>query len=535
MNMISKYLNDLNESQRKALEEKLHSKQEGKCYICEENIELGINNVDIDHIIPLNLGGKDSENNFAITHSSCNREKQDTNLEIAKLINKFKKIEKEAIKNKNTSPDLSDILNKFNGSKFNFKFKIESNKIKYSFSDVGDETIYESLVYLDKLSGLKSFFIEVPIEYLFHDELGLNPRKLSDNVIKLIKEFHNKRPQLHIGIGRLNTQNESKLFIFDGQHKAATQILLGTRKLLLRVFIDPDIELLAITNERAGTVLRQVAFDKSVQRQMGSTILSWKIERLQTDKGISSDDYSFSESELVSHFRGEGREIKKFVIDFIRRKIIEDPENKLIDYINFGGRENEKPLSYSNIEKTFYSLFIYGDSLDIRPFFNEHRENEMNQIVKLMNIIQEEIFKGYDFTIGSSKIEEKIRKIQSGTINETIPDTHLIAYRLSKEEILFNWLKMVKQVIQMYFSNLGRVIDEKKLFAEKFDDQLWTNIRNLIKNIYELPIWSDRNRTHLFSKKEYGYWQEIFRSGKSPDNIQVLNQGVNIVDMIKRD
>ena len=532
--MISKYLNSLNETQRKELEEKLHSKQGGKCHICDDPIELGINQVDIDHIIPLNLGGKDTENNFALTHSSCNREKQDTNLEVAKTIHVFKKIEKETIDTSKVLPDLSNILNKFGGSKFSFKFKTENNKIKYSFSDIGDNSIYESIIYFDKLSGLKSFFIEVPLEYLFHDELGLNPRKLSDNVIKLIKEFYNKRPQLHIGVGRLNTTKDSKLFIFDGQHKAAAQILLGSKKLLLRVFMDPEVELLAITNERAGTVLRQIAFDKSVQRQMGSTILSWKIERFQTDKNLSSDDYSFSEAELVSHFRGEGREIKKFVLDFIRRKIIEDQENKLIDYLNFGGREKEKPLSYSNIEKTFYSLFIHGDLLDVRPFFNEQRENEMTQIVKLMSIIQEEILAGFDFNIGSFKIEERIRKIKEGKISDVIPDAHLKAGRLTKEEILFNWLRMVKQVIQMYFSNLGRIVDEDKLFQEKFDDRLWNNIRNLLKNLYDLPIWADRDRTHLFSKKEYGYWQEIFKTGKSPDNIQVLNEGINIVEMIKR-
>ena len=354
-------------------------------------------------------------------------------------------------------------------------------------------------------------------------------------MLKLIKEFYNKRPQLHSGLARLTTnEKENKLFIFDGQHKAAAQILLGSKRILLRVFIDPNIELLATTNERAGTVLRQVAFDKSVQRQLGSTILSWKIERLQKDKALSSDDYSFSEADLVAHFRGEGREIKKFIIDFIRRKIIEDQENKLIDYINFGGREKEKPLSYSNIEKTFYSLFISGDLLDIRPFFNEQRENEISQIVKLMNIIKEEIFKGFDFNIGSFKIEERIRKVQEGKSNETIPEAHLKAYRLAKEEILFNWLKMVKQVIQMYFSNLGKIVDETKLFQEKFDDRLWNNIGNLLKNLYDLPIWADRDRTHIFSKKEYGYWQEIFRNGKSSDNIQVLSEGINIVEMIKR-
>ena len=530
--MSSKYISGLTESQSKEFKDKLYSKQNGKCYICGDKIDLDLNDVDIDHIIPTNTGGKDEPNNFALTHSSCNREKQDSNLEVARIIHQFKKIEKETIEIKKVLPDLSNVLNKFNGSKYQFKYKVENNKIKYSFSELGNNTLYESTVYTDKLSGIRYFFIEAPLEYFYHDELGLNPRKLSDNVVKLVKEFYNKRPQLHVGLARLDTKKDAKLFVFDGQHKAAAQILLGVRNLPFRVFIDPEPQLLASTNERAGTVLRQVAFDKSVQRQMGSTILTWKIEALQKDKGLSSDDYSFSEADLVAHFRGEGREIKKFVLDFVRRKIIDDPENRLIDYINMGGRDKEKPLSYSSVEKTFYSLFIYGDMLDIRPFFNPQRDNEMTQIVKLMSLIQDEMMKGFDFNIGSFKIEEAIRQIKEGKSSVVIPDNHIKAYRLAKEEILFNWLKMVRQVIQMYFSNLGEIVEEDKLFQEKFDDRLWSNIRNLLKNIYNLPIWADRDRTHLFAKQSYGYWQEVFKTGKSPDNVQVLNQGLNIINMI---
>lgn len=533
----SKFLSAMSEEERKKLIEKLHKKQNGKCFICEERIDPSIRDIDLDNIIPLNAGGKDVENNIALTNSTCNRKKQDSNLEVARLIHHFERIRENSINKEGKSPDLSDMLSYYDGSKYEFRFNIDGNKIKYSFSEIEDEKIYESVIYTDHVSKVKSFIAEIPIEYIFHDEKGLNPRKLTNNVIKLIKEFYQKRPQLHIGLSRINYNNENKakIFIFDGQHKAAAQMLLGNRKLLLRIFLNPELELLAITNERAGTVLRQLAFDKSVQRQLGSTILSWKIERFQLDKGLSPDDYSFSEKDLISHFRGGVREVKKFILDFVRRKVIEDPENELVDYINFGGREKEKPLSYSSIEKTFYSLFILNDALDIRPFFNNRRENEIKQLVKLMNIIVEELLKDkYDFNIGVFKMEERVRKIKEGKSNETIPDDHLRAYRLMKEEILYNWLKIMKQIIQMYFTIQGKIVEEQTLFQESFDEQLWNNVRNFLRNLYDLPIWSDRDRTHIFSKKEYAYWHEIFKTGKSPDGIIVLNEGLNVAEMIKR-
>lgn len=530
----SQLLNSLSETERRELIKRLLIRQNYKCFICEERLDPNVHEFDIDHIIPLNQGGRDYENNLAITHRSCNRSKQDSNLEVARTIFKFKKIERTCIERKGELADLSDVLNVFGGSKYSFRFKIEDNKIRYSFPQLNDNTLYESPIHVDQLSEFKSFFIDVPIEYVFHDPKGINPRKLSKNVIKLIKEFYRKRPQLHVGLARLDTnEKEPKIYIFDGQHKAAAQILLGVRKLMLRVFIDPDIEVLTLTNERAGTVLRQVAFNKSVQRQLGSTILAWRIEKYQKDKGLTSDDYSFSEKDLLSHFRGEGREIKKFILDHIRWKIINHQDNKLKDYVNFGGREKEKPISYSSIEKTFYSLFILNDVLDVRPFFNEKRENEINNVVKLMSIVAEEVLQGnYDFNKGIFKIEERVRKIREGKSSETIPDSHLRAYRLVKEEIMYNWLKYVRAIIHSHFLSQGKQIDQNKLMQESFDEILWQNIRKFIRNLSNLPVWVDRDKTYLFSKRDYRYWETIFSTGISPDGIRVLSKGINFLEMI---
>ena len=39
---------------------------------------------------------------------------------------------------------------------------------------------------------------------------------------------------------RAGEQRAGKLKLFDGQHKAAAQILLGVRELPVRVFVEPD-------------------------------------------------------------------------------------------------------------------------------------------------------------------------------------------------------------------------------------------------------------------------------------------------------
>jgi hypothetical protein len=121
---------------------------------------------------------------------------------------------------------------------------------------------------------------------------------------------------------------------------------------------------LLTTNTNAGTTLRQIAFDKSVQRHLGSALFQDRIDRYRRDRGLPDTAESFSEKDLVLHFRGERREMQRYILDAVRETITHSPENKLKDYIEFGGKGKEKPLSYSSIEKTFYSFFIYSDVLD---------------------------------------------------------------------------------------------------------------------------------------------------------------------------
>lgn len=538
--MASKYLSSLSKEQYQELTNKLNRIQSGKCFICQKPIDLELQSTNIDHIVPLKTRGKDAEENFGLTHESCNKSKLDANLNVARILHRLKDIQEEVFHVEGKAASLKHVLAAFGGSKFNFRYKINGNKLEYSFSEVGENNLKSNDIYEDRLtdkggkSKEKTSFVEVPIEYIFHDDI-INPRGINTSISKLVKEFYKGNPQLHLSLARID---DGKLKIFDGQHKAVAQILLGTKRLLVRVFIDSDVDRLTETNTNAGSSLRQIAFDKSIMRQLNNTLYAERIKKYQDDHHMPEDDFNFSEQQLIDYFKGENVNVKKYIIDSIKHSVTHSKDNKLKDYIDFEGKAKEVPISYSAFSKAILEQLIDSKQFLDTPINYKSdeglnpRELQINQIVGLLNVVANEIYAGkFKPEIGVYRIEQKIIQRKDADIT----DEHLSAFRISKEEVIFNWFIYLRKVIESYFDNTGRVYEPNKLFMEKFDDQLWSNIRNFVKNLVLLPLWKDRSMasTIFAGKNNYDYWKKIFETGKSPDGADVLAKPLNFMDMIK--
>ena len=527
--MASKYLSSLSEQEYKNLTNKLLNIQQRKCFICEKEIDA-IHETNIDHIIPLNLKGKDNDQNFALTHESCNKSKQDSHLQIARILCRLDQIqEKECKKDERFS--LKQVLSYYEGSKFDFKFKKESDYFEYNFQRLNENEGLKARIYKDYLSEEESVFIEIPIQYIYHDDT-INPRGINRRSIgKLIKEFYKKNPQLHVSLARVD---DNKVRIFDGQHKAAAQILLGSERILTRLFLSPIVERLTETNTNAGSTLRQIAFDKAIMRQLNNTLYKEKISVFQRCHGKKEDDFSFSENDLIEYFKGESKDIKKYIIDGLKYSITHHQKNKLTSYINFEGKAKGLPISHSTFDKTFLNLFINSKiflSADIGCEDNP-RELEIEQCVRLINIIAEEIYmEKFDKDIGIWKIEENIIKKKLNRIT----DDHLVAYRMGKEEIMYNWLQYIIEVIKSYFYTCGTRFNEDSLLQNLFNEQLFTNIKKAITNLKNMPLWRDRAMAStIFSgKKNYQYWNAVFSTGRTPDGAEVLTSPINTQELIK--
>src|SRR5205809_2638007 len=105
------------------------------------NLILHTGQLDNDHIDPLIQNGLDSENNFALTHASCNRSKGASNLEVARRLAEFERLQEQATKHGQRGANLGDVLEKHGGAKALLRLRREKDNVELSFSEVGDNRI----------------------------------------------------------------------------------------------------------------------------------------------------------------------------------------------------------------------------------------------------------------------------------------------------------------------------------------------------------------------------------------------------------
>jgi hypothetical protein len=534
----SRYLSSLTDEQREQLQQRLCGRQQGRCFICDKPIDLVVHKgqLDIDHIDPLVQDGLDAENNFALTHASCNRSKGASNLEVARRLAEFERLQEQAIQEGRRGANLGDVLAQHGGAKARLRLMRTGRCVKFAYGDIGDNEIQTVPLLHDKLSGMDTFFAAIPLEYLHHDD-RINPRSIGSNIRGLIEEFLEKRPQLHVALAwwAPTEDGAGQVKVFDGQHKAAAQILLGIRQLPVRVFVEPDTNVLLQANTNAGGPLRQVAFDTAVMRHLGSTLYLERITQYRKMRSLRDDDYSFSEQDLVRFFRGERREMERYIIDAQRDAITHDPSNKLLEFVEWAGKMADRPLSYNALERSFFREFLYKKAIDNR--IDEGMEQgtnprmlEREQLVRLMSLFAEVFFVGqWDPEIGGRQLESRLQK------GEAIPQDHLRAWRIAREEILANILRWVRLVITNYFAFTAVPVHEDRVMHRRPPDDLWNRLANFLSSLSKLPCWIDKNLgTTVFGPKQnLDYWEKVFETGKSPSDIQILAQPLNLKQMVQ--
>lgn len=528
----------LSKENRSALERRLHQRQSGRCFICDQPIDLDLlqGQVEIDHIVPLAERGPDEENNFALTHGPCNRQKGSADLRVARRMAEFERLQDVAREQGLRGVNLGHLLARYGGGTALLRLRLNDSRAEFVLTESNETNVTSLQLHKDGLSGMQYFFAMLPLAYLHHDD-RINPRSIGSNIRGLIEEFMKKRPQLHIALAwwAPTETDVGPVKVFDGQHKAAAQILLGVKELPVRVFVKPDTNVLLQANTNAGDKLRQVAFDVAVLRHLGSTLYAERVRQFQAIKGRREDDFSFSERDLVTFFRGERREVLRYVVDAARDAITYNKDNRLMEFVEWAGKAGDRPLAYSAVERTFFSQFLFKNALDTPIGEGVDRgENprfvERHQLVKFMSLFANVFFVGHwDPELGGNKLENRLQK------GDSIPEPHLRAWRVAREEILGNILLWVRLVIENYFAWGGQQVDKDRLFHTPFPEPLWQRVEAFLKRLGTLPCWVDKNLsiTVFGAKQNLDFWRTIFKTGKAPSGVQVLAKPLDITEMIQ--
>ena len=105
---------------------------------------------------------------------------------------------------------------------------------------------------------------------------------------------------------------------------------------------------------------------------------------------------------------------------------------------------------------------------------------------------------------------------------------------MAKEEIIHNWLRLVRQIVYQYFVTNGKSVDEQKLVQYEIPYACWQNIENLIDELKRLNVWASRNLsiTAFGGKQNNAYWLPVFESGFAPDGAVIMPEGLDILEMI---
>lgn len=534
----SLFLAKLKTEDRLELERRLLLRQSGVCFICEDPIDLKLHgdSLEIDHIIPIAVGGKDDENNFALTHEQCNRRKSSSDLNIARILARFSKIELMA--NSETAgrgANLGHVLLAYGGAQRSLRLAIEKDSVRFSIPTADGSPIVTLPLWFDPLSSMKYCFARLPITHLHHDN-RINPRSIGINIRGLIEEFNRKRPQLHVALAWWgpNDGDEGPVQVFDGQHKAAAQILLGVKDLPIRIFIRPNLDVLLEANTNAGDKLRQVAFGIDVKQHLGNTLYMERVTDYQHHRQLAADDFSFSEEDMVQLFRGEHRQLTRYIVDSVRDGITRDPNNKLMDFVELSGKGAVRPLAYATINRTFYSEFLYDKPMETHLFAGQEsgtnpRQIEREQMVRLMSVFAAVFFLGqWNPELTGQKLESKVLR------GDPIPPGHLRAWRVSREEILGNILDLVRSAITYYFAVNHELLDGERVMQVRFPEKLWITIETVLRNVSDLPCWIDRKlaQTIFGVKHKRDFWKEIFKTGNSQTHIAVLAKGLDFKSLI---
>jgi len=373
---------ELPKNQKATAEADLWNKSAGICALCSEPLPTDDKGagIDCDHVIPRSASGPTELGNLYLAHHRCNVVRQDLPFEIGKKLVIFEKWCQIV-----PLRPFSDVRKHYSFSDERVVYKIDGNQILINF---GPES-HASEVFTDPPTGTRYFFTEVPISYILNDAES-QPRWIEyDHVRALAKDFY-KEPVHEPSNCRLVTLDHrsglGELKQFDGQHKTTAQIILGRDRVPMKIYIDPDKDMIQelVLQIQGGIRKRPLTISTTLKKL--DEVVRAKIEAYRQEHGVYP-----TEQQLVTSLPStERKTMKARLLSNFCYAILSDEDNKITQFAS-PKSDRLSPLTENILVNKIIKPLVGQELLD-DPLDNpERRETERAAIVKVLNQIAENV------------------------------------------------------------------------------------------------------------------------------------------------
>lgn len=259
------------------------------------------------------------------------------------------------------------------------RWELLGNQVKLYWKDEQPVTLP---LYQCPVTGSRYFYALVPAEHLKNDA-ELQPRPLEPSRMWELYRHFLRYTQLAPAVCRLA---DGRIMLFDGQHKTAAQLWAGRRCVECKVYLDPDKRVIKETVLAAHDKLRQMPFYTSTLISRYSALFKEDWEEYMERPGTKSEK-GFVQFLIEVKGVPKGEAMKRLRAA-IQNDTLDDPENKLQEYIAEKNKSRKNPLTVYAVQRTFLNEFVAPPPLEVEfESPQDYRREEKQNLIRLLNLI----------------------------------------------------------------------------------------------------------------------------------------------------
>lgn len=479
---------------RDEVENQLVTRSGGKCHLCDAELNLASDNIEIDHDTPTDAGGTNLLHNLNLVHVECNRFKRAQGSRDVRAMLRFKRFYNSA----NDAVDYTKALEFFGVQPRPSVIERRGRKVHISFPDGSRQ---EAPV-LEAVHGSYTYefaFIEVPIEAVFNDD-ECQPRLIKLNHLFAIAADLRKNPLHEAPTTRMEESPNAtvRILMFDGQHKALASWLRGERKLAFKLYLNMSKDqAITLVNSIQSKIKKLPLTPFELAAKLSDEYLS-RLAAYEEARGAEE----ISEEGFVAYLpyaeRGSAKgEIKAAAL----KGVADDPTLLLTRVVEMRGNKPSTPVTIREgaFQNKLLAELVHTPPLPAAkykgPNMQTARVRERQNIISCLNYLYDRVFNIDD----NSSENEKER-----------------ARRMAYQSALQYVAGLIKKIVN------NRVIatDLSFTFVEKVpSEEAWSAITAAMDRLVSHEVWT----ANLEATDQMRAFNEALRTNQGmPDAMEAL-------------